>query len=194
MRTLAVLPRLNLRFGVILAAFAVVTWLVFRDEVMGPFLIPLRALTAEGALTLIRLMGMEAIREGSTVYQPGGFAYEISRGGTGLVGAGLLIVSILAYPAAQGHRLVGISLCIPAFLGLNLVRLVHLFYAGVHRPAVFHVLHETVWQVGMGVAVFGLWFGWTVWADRVGGAPALAPPESSPLRRHKLPALGDLGT
>ncbi len=194
MRIFAVPRRLNLQFGLILAAFAVVTWLVFRDEVMGPVLVPLRALTAEGALTLIRLMGMEAIREGSTVYQPGGFAYEVSRGCTGLVGAGLLIVSILAYPAARGHRHVGISLCVPAFLGLNLVRLVHLFYVGVYRPEVFHVLHETVWQAGMAVAAFGLWFGWTVWAHRADGAQKPAPPKSSPLHRHRLPALGDLGT
>ena len=194
MRTLAVLPRLNVRFGVILAAFAVVTWLVFRDEVMGPVLVPLRALTAEGALTLIRLMGMEAIRDGSAIYYPGGFAYEISRGCTGLVGAGLLIVSILAYPAARGHRLVGVSLCIPAFLGLNLARLVHLFYLGVYRPDVFHVLHEIVWQAGMAVTVFGLWFGWTVWADRSGGAQRPVPPSSPPQRRHRLPALGDLST
>ena len=186
--------RLNLRFSLVLAAFAVVTWFVFRDEVMGPVLVPLRALTAEGALTLIRLMGMEAIREGSTVYQPGGFAYEVSRGCTGLVGAGLLIVSILAYPAARGHRLVGVSLCVPAFLGLNLARLVHLFYLGVYRPDVFHVVHEMVWQAGMAVAVFGLWFGWTIWANRAGVAQRQGPPRPSPLRRHGLPALGDLGT
>ena len=191
---MAFLRKLNLRYGIILAAFAAVTWLVFRDAVMGPVLVPLRALTAEGALTLIRLLGMEAIREGAVVYQPGGFAYEISPGCTALVGAGLLFVAILAYPAARHHRLVGISLCVPAFLGLNLVRLAHLFYAGVHRPEVFQVLHQTVWQAGMAVAVFGLWFGWTVWAHRAGGARAPAPPESSPVHRRRMPSLGDLGT
>ncbi len=178
----------------ILAAFAVVTWLVFRDEVMGPVLVPLRAMTAEGAFTLIRLMGMEAIREGSAVYHPAGLAFEVSRGCTGLVGAGLLIVSILAYPAARGHRCVGVSLCVPAFLGLNLARLVHLFYLGVYRPDMFHVVHEIVWQVGMAVAVFGLWFSWTIWTDRAGVAPRQAPLKLSPLRRHRLLALRDLGT
>ncbi len=194
MRALAFLRKLNLRFGVILASFAVVTWLVFRDEVMGPVLVPLRAVTAEGALTLIRMLGMEAIREGSIVYQPGGFAFEISRGCTGLVGAGLLVVSILAYPAARRNRLVGISLCVPAFLGINLVRLAHLFYTGVHQPELFHVLHQTVWQVGMAVVVFGLWFGWTVWSDRGGSVPAATSRESSTLRGEGSPVLGDLGT
>ena len=166
MRALALLKRLNLRYGGILVAYAAITWLIFRDEVMGPLLVPLRALTAEGALTVIQLAGMEAIRDGSAIYSPGGFAFEISRGCTGLVGAGLLVVATLAYPAARGYRFIGVSVCVPAFLGLNLARLVHLFHLGVYRPDLFHVFHTIVWQAIMAAAVFGLWFTWTTWVQQ----------------------------
>lgn len=184
----------NLRFVLVLAAYAVVTWVVFRDEVMGLVLGPLRMWTAEAALTMIRLVGMEAARAGSIVYHPGGFAYEISRGCTGLVGAGLLVVAIAAYPASLGRRVAGISVCVPSFVGLNLVRLVHLFSLGVHQPDVFHVYHEVVWQVGMAVAVFGLWFGWTIWANRAGGSDHQSQRPVPSQRRLRSPALGDLGT
>jgi exosortase/archaeosortase family protein len=187
-------PLRNLRFVFVLAAYAVVTWLVFRDEVMGLVLGPLRMWTAEAALTTIRLVGMEAARAGSVVYHPGGFAYEISRGCTGLVGAGLLVVAIAAYPASLGRRLVGISISVPTFLGWNLVRLVHLFSLGVHRPEVFHVYHEAVWQVGMAVAVFGLWFGWTIWANRPRDSHRQSRRPLSPRRRLRIAALGDLGS
>ena len=186
--------RAGIRFGLILAAFAGITWLIFRDEVMGPVLVPLRMLTAQGALTFIRLAGMEAIREGAAVYHPAGFAYEISRGCTGLVGLGLLVVAILAYPSARSHRLLGIALCVPALIGLNLARLVHLFYLGVYRPEVFHVAHEIVWQAVMAVGVFVLWLGWTIWAHRADAALRRPPPSSSPLRGEYVPALGNLGS
>ncbi len=193
-RELTFLKRLNLRYGGILAAYAAITWLVFRDEVMGPLLVPLRAMTAEGALTLIHLAGMEAVRAGSAIYYPGGFAFEISRGCTGMVGAGLLVVAILAYPAARDHRVIGVSLCVPVFLGVNLVRLVHLFHLGVYRPDLFHVFHTVVWQGIMAAAAFGLWFGWIVWVQRAGVAPRPAAPQSSSLPRHRLRALGGLST
>jgi exosortase/archaeosortase family protein len=126
------------------------------------------------------------------VYHPGGFAYEISRGCTGLVGAGLLVVAITAYPASFGRRLVGISISVPTFLTLNMVRLVHLFFLGVHRPEVFHIHHEVVWQLGMALAVFGLWFGWTMWANRAGGSDRQSQRPLSPQRPLRIPALGDL--
>lgn len=184
-RALTFLKRLNLRYGGILAAYAAITWLVFRDEVMGPLLVPLRALTAEGALTLIQLAGMEAIRAGSAIYYPGGFAFEISRGCTGLVGAGLLVVATLAYPAARGHRLIGVSVCVPVFLGMNLVRLVHLFHLGVYRPDLFHVFHTIMWQAIMTAAAFGLWFSWIAWVQRTG--VALRPPQRN---RHPCTVTG----
>ena len=190
-RALTFLKRLNLRYGGILAAYAAITWLVFRDEVMGPLLVPLRALTAEGALTVMQLAGMEAVRTGSAIYYPGGFAFEISRGCTGMVGAGLLVVAILAYPAARDRRVIGVSLCVPVFLGMNLVRLVHLFHLGVYRPDLFHVFHTVVWQVIMAAAVFGLWYGWIVWVQRAGVAPRLAASQSSSPQRHRLRAPGE---
>jgi exosortase/archaeosortase family protein len=158
--------RRSVRYVGILAAFAAVTWLVFREAVLGPVLVPVRVATAEAAVSLIRAVGMEAERVGSAVLHPGGFAYEVSRGCTGLVPAALIAAAIGAYPAARYLRVVGIALAVPLMLGLNLVRLVHLFYLGVHRPAAFHFAHEVVWQGAVVIAVFVCWRGWIAWADR----------------------------
>jgi exosortase/archaeosortase family protein len=162
----------SFRFVVTLAVFAGVTFVVFRDTVMGPVLVPLRSLTAQITLALIRLAGMEAVREASIISHPNGFAYEISRGCTGLVGAALLAIAISAYPAARRSKLIGILVCVPTFAVINLVRLVHLFYLGVYQPQLFHTAHAVVWQLGMMAAVFGLWLGWTVRAGRRGSVEA----------------------
>jgi exosortase H (IPTLxxWG-CTERM-specific) len=163
---------LNLRYALLLAAVAALLWLAFRDEVMGAVLQPLRALIAQVTLGLIHGVGMQATREASAIYHPGGFAYEISRGCTGFVPAAMLGVSIAAYPAERRHKGVGLALGIPVLLGINLVRLVHLFYLGVHQSEWFHAAHTVVWEGLIILAVVGLWLGWAAWVDRGVRSPA----------------------
>jgi exosortase/archaeosortase family protein len=158
--------RLNLRLVLSLAVFVAFVLLAFRDEVMGPALVPLRTLTAQATLGLIHWAGMEAIREASAIYHPGGFAYEISRGCLGLVPVGVLAVSVLAHPGSLRPKLTGLALGVPLLVGLNLVRLVHLFYLGVRQPGLFHFAHQVVWQAVIVAAVFVLWLGWTGCAAR----------------------------
>jgi exosortase/archaeosortase family protein len=160
-----VLRRLNFRFVFSLAAFVGVVLLVFRDEVIGPALVPLRALTARTVLGLIHLTGMEAVREASAVYHPGGFAYEISRGCMGLVPVAFLAVATLAYPGHLRRKLVALAVGIPLLLSLNLIRLLHLFYLGVHQPEMFYLAHQVLWQGGIVLAVFTLWLASTSWIE-----------------------------
>lgn len=153
-------------FAAVLAVVAGALWLGFRDEVLGWVLVAWRIEVAKAVLALIRLTGMEAIREASAIYHAGGFAYEISRGCTGFVPAALLATSIAAYPAAARFRLAGLLLGVPLLLGINLARLVHLFYLGVHQPRWFHVAHTVAWEAIIVLAVVGLWLAWAVWTDR----------------------------
>lgn len=158
--------REDLRFVAALCAFAAAAWLLFRDEVLGAALVGVRAATAEATVALIRAVGMEAVRDGTIIYHAGGFGVEISRGCTPVVGAALLAVATLAYPAERRRRLVGAMIAVPLFVALNFVRLVHLFYLGVYEPGRFAFAHETLWQGGVAVAIYGLWLGWRLWADR----------------------------
>ena len=157
MTDLFVPRRGGLRFALTLGAFAAVVALLFRDSIVGPLVSPLRVLTARAVLLLIQQIGMDAVREGSAIYHAGGFAYEISRGCLALVPAGFLVVSVLAYPGKTGRKLAAITLGVPLLLGLNLVRLVNLFYLGVHRADLFGLAHQVVWQGVMILAVLALW-------------------------------------
>lgn len=149
--------RTSLRFALVLAAFAAAAALIFREEIVGPFVVPLRVLTARGALALIQVSGMEAMREASAIYHAGGFAYEISRGCVGLVPAGFLIVGVLAYPGPLKNKVTALIFAVPLLFAINMTRLVHLFYLGVHRADLFHAAHRVVWQVVIVLAVFTLW-------------------------------------
>ena len=161
--------RLSFRFALTLALFAGVVLLVFRDEVMGPALLPLRALTADLTMRFIHLAGMEAVREASAIRHPSGFAYEVSRGCMGLVPAAILGVSILSYPGKLRRKLTWLAAGIPVLFAINFARLTNLFYLGVQRPELFHLAHKVVWQVVIIASVFVLWLLGVIWLDSGSG-------------------------
>ena len=166
------------RFVSIVATFAVAVSVLFRDEIVGPFVLPLRLLTARAVLVLIRGVGIDAFREATALYHPGGFAYDLSRGCLGLIPAGFLIVGVLAYPSEGRRKLLALVVGVPVLFALNLVRLVHLFYLGVHDPDLFRPAHELIWQALIVVVVFLLWLGAT--GHFASGIPRARPCRDSP--------------
>ena len=156
------------RYALILSAVGLALWIGFREETLGALLLLWRIEVARAALTLIHWTGMAAARDAAVIFHPGGFAYEISRGCTGLVPAALFATAVAAYPRAAGwKKLAGVALGVPLWLVLNLVRLAHLYYLGVYRPQWFGVAHEIVWSGMTILAILGLWAAWARWADPV---------------------------
>jgi exosortase/archaeosortase family protein len=151
------------RFAGIMACFTVLALLGYRDVYLGPVLLPLRTLTAQAALALIQAIGLEAMREGAVIRHAAGFAYEISRGCMGVIPALFLAVGVTAWPGDRWRKSVALLLGIPLLIGLNLVRLVHLFYLGLRRPESFRFAHEVAWEGAIVLAVFCLWLGLTRW-------------------------------
>jgi exosortase/archaeosortase family protein len=156
----------QLRFLAIMLGGAVLFWLVFRDGLLGTPLIALRAATAEAARIGLRITGIESLRLGTALYHSQGFAVEISRGCTGFVGAALLSLGVLAYPATSPRRMVGVTIVVPVFLTANLVRVIHLFHLGVSHSRFFPVAHQFLWQFGMVLIAVCMWSGWVAWADQ----------------------------
>ena len=74
-----------------------------------------------------------------------------------MVPAGFLTVGVLAYPGPLKNKLTALIFAVPLLFAINMTRLVHLFYLGVHRADLFHAAHRVVWQVVIVLAVFTLW-------------------------------------
>ena len=158
--------QLNLRFALVMLGFVGVVWLTYREEVLGSLLAPLAMLTAQIAIALLNWLGMEAVRLVTVISHPDGFAYEIYYRCTGILPVAFLTVSILAYPGPLRRKLVVLAVGVPIMILLNLVRLVHLFYLGVHNPAAFDIAHAIVWETLLILAIIGIWVGWTRWSDK----------------------------
>lgn len=157
--------QLNLRFATMMAVFVGVVLLTYRDDMLGLVLTPLTTLTANMTLALLHWLDMEAVRVMTVISHPDGFAYEIYYRCTGFLPVAFLTASIVAFPGTMRRKCVGIAVGVPILIGLNLARLVHLFYLGVHNPAAFELAHTVIWEGLLILAIFGLWLCWTRWSD-----------------------------
>jgi exosortase/archaeosortase family protein len=112
-------------------------------------------------------LGVPVSQYADSLYVPGGFGYVVVIGCTGVVPAAVLAIAVLASPATAATRALGLVVGVPLVLLLNLLRLVHLFYLGVHDPQTFGLAHEVLWEWALVVSTVGIWFWWWKWASQL---------------------------
>ena len=168
------------QFLAFMAVFTGFVFLLYREELVGPSLVPLTLWTARMTVLLLHWLGIEAVQAATVISHPEGFAYEVAYSCVGALPVVFFSAAVLAYPAALTHRLVGVTIGLPALLALNFSRLVHLFYLGVQDRAAFEWWHADLWRTIILLSVIGLWLSWACWAERrsageKGGKEGLSP-------------------
>jgi len=161
--------RSALRLAAALAWLGVIV--LARSRIGGPvrLLDPLAGLVASLTQAVLHAIGIAVQRAGTVLFVPGGFAYDINVGCIGLLPAAVLAVAILSSPGTWGPKQRGLVVGVPLLLALNLLRLVHLFYVGIHAPRYFVLAHSLLWEATMVLFSFVTWFVWTRWAGRRAG-------------------------
>jgi exosortase/archaeosortase family protein len=155
---------------------AALAWLLVIALAMSgaaaPFvtLAPLSVHVATLVQALLHPLGIDPVRAGGSLYVPGGFGYEITAGCTGVVAGAVLTVAILASPGARAAKAWGLLLGVPLVLAVNLLRLVHLFYIGIHAPGRFALAHSILWEGAVVLITFTTWLVWTRWSAPAGEA------------------------
>jgi exosortase/archaeosortase family protein len=146
--------------GALVAWIAVIV--VARAGVAAPdgLLAPLTSLVAAVVQQLLAWGGIATLRHDALLYQPGGFAYEVVAGCTGILPAAVLTIAVLASPAHRSAKRRGLAVTIPVILAVNLLRLVHLFYLGVYAPRQFPLAHVYLWEAALVLVTLVLWQGW----------------------------------
>ena len=150
----------KIRFIVVMTIFAVGVITTYRENVLAVVLTPLTAYTAQLTLYLLHLFGMEATRAAASIYHPSGFAYEIYYRCLGFLFVIIFTAAVLSYPRSIRKKVYGIVLGVPVLLMLNFIRLVTLFYVGVHHPVAFDFVHTFFWNIILFIVTIGLWLGW----------------------------------
>jgi exosortase H (IPTLxxWG-CTERM-specific) len=148
--------RFLLGFAALLILFyAVMAIHPVNDHVVVPF----TAAVARVSAKILNVMG-ERVAVAGTAITSNAFTVNIENGCNGLETALLLAAAVLAFPASWRQRLAGFFLGFALIEGVNLVRVVSLFWIGAHRPRWFGSAHTLVWQslvVLAGVGIFVLW-------------------------------------
>jgi exosortase H (IPTLxxWG-CTERM-specific) len=91
---------------------------------------------------------------------PSGFAVAIEAGCNGVEATLVLAAAMLAFPAPWRRKLSGLALGILAVQGLNVVRVISLFYLGQWSYRVFEWAHLYVWQALIMLDVLVVWLIW----------------------------------
>ena len=104
-----------------------------------------------------------------------GFAVSIESGCNGVEATIVLLAAILAFPAPWKHRLMGLVAGIVAVQGLNVIRVISLFYLGQWNLNVFEWAHLYVWQALIMLDVLIVWLVWVRTLPDAPTAPAPAP-------------------
>ncbi|MCS6996155.1 MAG: exosortase H [Casimicrobiaceae bacterium] len=111
-----------------------------------------------------------------------GFAVSIEAGCNGLEATYVLLAAVLAFPSTWKQKLWGLFWGFLAIQGLNVVRIVSLFYLGQWNMTLFEWAHLYLWQALImidALVVFLIWLRWVVRQETrradppgAGGAPA----------------------
>ena len=88
------------------------------------------------------------------------FGVSIEPGCNGVEACIVLFAAIVAFPASWRHRTWGLALGFLAVQGLNVIRVISLFYLGQWSDTAFRIAHEYMWQGMIMLDVLVVWLIW----------------------------------
>jgi exosortase H (IPTLxxWG-CTERM-specific) len=122
---------------------------------------PWTGLLADISAKIITTFDGDAIHQGRALISPkANFGVEIQAGCNGVEAAIILIAAVLAFPTTWRYKLAGLVIGLVAVQGLNLVRIISLFYIGQWNLDAFKFAHEYVWQALIMLDVLVVWLLW----------------------------------
>jgi exosortase H (IPTLxxWG-CTERM-specific) len=137
------------------------------------FVVPWTDTLATISADLVKVFDPGVIADGNVLQSAhNGFAVAIEAGCNGVEASIVLVAAILAFPAPWKRKLLGLAVGVVAVQGLNIVRVISLFYLGQWRLDVFEFAHLYVWQALIMLDVLIVWLLWVRTLPRAAPVPA----------------------
>jgi exosortase H (IPTLxxWG-CTERM-specific) len=125
------------------------------------FVVPWTNTLAAISAGIVKLFDPQVLAHGKVLKSAtNGFAVSIEAGCNGVEATIVLVSAVLAFPASWRRKLVGLAIGIIAVQGLNVVRVISLFYLGQWNFKVFEWAHLYVWQALIMLDVLVVWLLW----------------------------------
>ncbi len=161
-------------------------WAYILVPVQNHIILPFTSALAWICTGLIHVFDDNVIASGKIILSPQtGWAVSIEPGCNGVEAVIILAAAVIAFPAPWKHRVVGFVLGFFAIQGLNIVRIISLFYIGLWEgesctPGVpcdrvwFEWFHLYLWQALIILDALVVWLIWLRYLPRT-PRPAAAP-------------------
>jgi len=164
--------------------FLVIQGLLFGGELTETgqefFVVPWTNYLANLSAGLVKWFDPHVLVSGKILQSTAnGFAVSIEAGCNGVEATIVLIAAMLAFPAPWKHKIVGLLAGIIAVQGLNIVRIISLFYLGQWNYTVFEWAHLYVWQALIMLDVLIVWLLWVRTLPKIGRPGPGGPPAAS---------------
>lgn len=147
-----------------LLLFLVILSGLFAAELTPPgqaLVVPWTAILARLSASLINLFDPHVIAYGKVIQsQTTGFGVTIEAGCNAVEACIILIAAILAFPAPWRHKVLGVAVGIVAVQGINILRIISLYYLGQWRADAFEFAHLYLWQALIMLDVLVVWLIW----------------------------------
>jgi exosortase H (IPTLxxWG-CTERM-specific) len=160
--------------------FLVVLALLFGLELTPPvqhaFVVPWTDALARVSAALVTLFDPGVVSSGNVLRSThSNFAVSIEAGCNGVEATLVLLAAMMAFPASWSRKLTGLAIGVVAVQGLNIVRVISLFYLGQWNRAAFEWAHLYVWQALIMLDVLVVWLLWVRSLPRDDADPPLPP-------------------
>ncbi len=131
--------------------FLVIQGILFTAELTPPaqrfVIVPFTEGVASVSAWLIKLFDGGVISHGKVIQDlESGFAVSIEAGCNGVEATIVLLAALMAFPAPWRCRLWGLLVGFLTIQGLNILRIISLFYIGQWNMKVFEWAHLYIWQ------------------------------------------------
>ena len=168
-------------FALFVALQALLFGLELTPFAQAHFVEPWTAALARISSWIATLFDPGVVADGRVMRSTGSaFAVSIEAGCNGVEATIVLVAAILAFPAPWKNKLVGLACGIVAVQGLNVVRVISLFYLGQWDRQWFEWAHLYVWQALIMLDVLIVWLVWVRTLPRTPGSGPPAPPLAAP--------------
>lgn len=145
--------------------FLALQLLLFGAELLQPvqryLVLPWTTLLARGCAILVAVFDSTAASSGKVLWNTAtGFGVSIEPGCNGIEACIILFAAIVAFPSSWNHKAWGLAIGFVAVQGLNVMRVISLFYLGQWNDAAFRFAHEYLWQALIMLDVLAVWLLW----------------------------------
>ena len=159
-----------LKFGLLIVLLYALLATAFFDRMLYSYL----EANAWFSHLILNLFGENTQVTDVTIHSPR-FSIAIRRGCDAVEPTWLFCAAVLSFRGAIRYKILGMLVGVILLQLLNFVRIISLYWIGIHFCGFFNSAHLEIWPTAFIIVAIVLFIGWVEWSSKI---PALNPPHA----------------